>query len=362
MSSPSSSSQNILFLVPYPLGIAPSQRFRFEQYFGALDAAGYSYEVKPFLDNRAMIYLYEPGNFVRKVWKVNLGLLKRFLQLFSLGKYDYVFIHREAAAIGPPIYEWLISKFFGIKVIFDFDDAIWLHNTSSSNSVISFFKRYRNADNTSSWAYKVSCGNQYLADHAAKFNTSVVVNPTTIDTLNHHNQIKTFDHNKLVIGWTGTHSTIKYLEELMPLLVELEKTYDFELLVIADQKPEFSLKSLRYKQWNKKSEIDDLLEMDVGIMPLKNDKWASGKCGFKALQYMALGIPAIVSPVGVNTRIVDHLKNGWICNSQEEWKEALVEIIQNKAKLKELSEAARIKIEEHYSVKSNTANFLHLFA
>lgn len=360
MSSPS--GQSILFLVPYPLGIAPSQRFRFEQYFGALKAAGYKYDVKPFLDDRAMLYLYEPGNFLRKVWKVKLGLLKRFFQLFSLGKYDYVFIHREAAAIGPPVYEWLISKVFGKKVIFDFDDAIWLHNTSSSNSVISFFKRYQNAENTCAWAYKVSSGNQYLADHASQFNDSVVVNPTTIDTVNHHNQTKTYDQNKLVIGWTGTHSTIKYLEELVPLLTELEKTYDFELLVIADQKPEFNLKSLRYLQWNKETEIDDLLKMDVGIMPLKNDKWASGKCGFKALQYMALGIPAVVSPVGVNTRIVDHLKNGWICDSQEEWKEALVAIIQNKGKLNELSEAARTKIEEEYSVKSNTANFLHLFA
>ena len=360
MSSPS--GQSILFLVPYPLGIAPSQRFRFEQYFEALNESGFKYEVKPFLDDRAMIYLYEPGNFLRKVWKVKLGLLKRFLQLFSLAKYDYVFIHREAAAIGPPVYEWLISKVFGKKVIFDFDDAIWLHNTSSTNSVISFFKRYQNAENTCSWAHKVSCGNQYLADHASKFNEAVVVNPTTIDTVNHHNQTKTYDQNKLVIGWTGTHSTIKYLEELVPLLSELEKTYDFELLVIADQKPEFNLKSLRYLQWNKETEIEDLLKMDVGIMPLKNDKWASGKCGFKALQYMALGIPAVVSPVGVNTRIVDHLKNGWICDSQEEWKEALVNIIQNKGKLNELSEAARTKIEEHYSVNSNTANFLHLFA
>lgn len=360
MSSPS--GKTILFLVPYPLGIAPSQRFRFEQYFGALKSAGFEYEVKPFLDDRAMIYLYEPGNFLRKVWKVKLGLLKRFFQLFSLGKYDYVFIHREAAAIGPPIYEWLISKLFGKKVIFDFDDAIWLHNTSSTNSVISFFKRYKNAENTSAWAHKVSCGNQYLADHASKFNDSVVVNPTTIDTVNHHNRTKTFDEKKLVIGWTGTHSTIKYLEELVPLLEQLEKDYEFELLVIADQKPDFNLKCLRYVQWNKETEIDDLLKMDVGIMPLKNDKWASGKCGFKALQYMALGIPAIVSPVGVNTRIVDHLKNGWICDSQVEWKETLVEILQNKSQLNGLSEAARNKIEEHYSVNSNTANFLHLFA
>ena len=112
----------------------------------------------------------------------------------------------------------------------------------------------------------------------------------------------------------------------------------------------------------KASEIDDLLKMDVGIMPLKNDKWANGKCGFKALQYMALGIPAIVSPVGVNTEIVDHDKNGWICNSEQEWREIFLQILSDKSQLQNYSKAARAKIESRYSVKSNTANFLHLFA
>ena len=356
------STKSILFLVPYPLGIAPSQRFRFEQYFEALKEAGFTYEVQPFLDDRAMLYLYEPGKFLRKVWKVKLGLLKRIWQLFVLSKYDYVFVHREAAAIGPPIFEWLITKVFRRKLIFDFDDAIWLENTSSTNSVMSFFKRYENANNTCKWAHRVSCGNQYLANHASQFNQSVVVNPTTIDTINHHNRTKEYGNEKLVIGWTGTHSTIKYLENLVPLLAELEKDYDFELLVIADQKPSFQLNSLRFVPWNKSSEIDDLLRMDVGIMPLQNDKWANGKCGFKALQYMALGIPAVVSPVGVNTKIVDHEKNGWICDSLEEWKRTFIQILSDRSQLVSCSKAARTKIEEHYSVKSNTANFLHLFS
>jgi glycosyltransferase involved in cell wall biosynthesis len=352
----------ILFLVPYPLGIAPSQRFRFEQYFDRLKEAGYAFDVKPFLDERAMHYLYEPGNFFRKVCKVKLGLWKRLLQLFRLGEYQYVFVHREAAAIGPPVFEWLITKIFRKKVIFDFDDAIWLKNTSSTNSVISFFKRYRNAENVCSWAWKVSCGNDYLADHARKFNKNVVVNPTTIDTENHHNRVKEFSGEKVTIGWTGTHSTIKYLDAIVPILKKLEKEFDFNVLVIADRKPDFDLKSLQFVAWNKQSEIDDLLKMDVGVMPLENDKWANGKCGFKALQYMALGIPAIVSPVGVNTKIVDHGTNGWLCQSPEEWERVLRQILEKQLELKDFSVAARTKIEAHYSVKSNTLNFLHLFA
>ena len=355
-------SKRILFLVPYPLGIAPSQRFRFEQYFDSLTEAGFEFDVKTFLDERAMIYLYESGNFFRKVLKVKLGLLKRMLQLFTLWKYDFVFIHREAAAVGPPIFEWLIAKVFRKKIIFDFDDAIWLKNTSSTNSVITWFKRYANASDTCKWAWKVSCGNDYLANHASKFNQNVAVNPTTIDTENHHNRVKQFTDNKITIGWTGTHSTIKYLEAIVPIIRKLEREYDFNFLVIADWQPDFELKSLQFLPWNKETEIDDLLKMDVGVMPLEDDKWANGKCGFKALQYMALGIPAIVSPVGVNAKIVDHTTNGWICKTDKEWEHTLREILEKHIELKTFSAAARTKIEEHYSVKSNTSNFLHLFA
>ena len=354
-------AKRVLFLVPYPLGMAPSQRFRFEQYFDKLHEAGFEYDVKPFLDERAMNYLYEPGNFLRKVWKVKLGLIKRFFQLFSLAKYEHVFIHREAAPVGPPIFEWLITKVFKKKVIFDFDDAIWLKNTSSTNSVIAWFKRYRNANDTSKWAWKVSCGNDYLADHARQFNHNVVVNPTTIDTEKHHNRVREFSDGKITIGWTGTHSTIKYLNSLLPILRKLESEYDFNFMVIADQKPDFELKSLQFVQWKKETEIDDLLKMDVGVMPLKDDKWANGKCGFKALQYMSLGIPAIVSPVGVNTKIVDQSKNGWICESADEWEKTLRSILEKQVKLSNFSTAARTKIEEYYSVRSNTSNSLLLF-
>lgn len=357
-----STNKRVLFFTPYPLGIAPSQRFRFEQYFEILRENGFEFDVKPFLDEQAMGFLYSRGSFFQKVWKVKLGLLKRLVQLFQLGRYDFVFIHREAAAVGPPFFEWFITKVFKKKVIFDFDDAIWLKNTSTTNSVITFFKRYENANNLSKWAWKVSCGNDYLANHARQFNQNVVVNPTTIDTINLHNRIREFSYDKITIGWTGTHSTIKYLESLIPVLRNLESEFDFKFMVIADRAPEFELKSLEFVPWNKQTEIDDLLKMDVGIMPLENDKWANGKCGFKALQYMALGIPAIVSPVGVNTKIVDHNQNGWICDSSKEWEKILREILTKNIKLQEFSAAARIKIEQHYSLNSNTSNFLHLFA
>ena len=353
----------ILFLVPYPLGIAASQRFRFEQYFTVLEDAGMTYDVQPFLDHNAFRILYSQGNVLGKIWSVVNGFLRRFYIMLRLSRYDFVFVHREAEPLGLPIFEWIVAKLARKKMVFDFDDAIWLRNLSSGNPLMYYVKRYSNANNAMKWAHKVSCGNQFLADQASKFNDGVIVNPTTIDTESHHNRVREFmDFDRVVIGWTGTHSTIPYLKFIVEILKELEKEFEFDFVVIADREPDFDLKSLKFVKWSKEREIDDLLQMHVGVMPLADDQWSQGKCGFKALQYMALGIPAIVSPVGVNTKIVDHNINGFVCESKEEWTATLRSILENPESIRRFSTKARLKIEDNYSVRSNTPEFLHLFA
>jgi glycosyltransferase involved in cell wall biosynthesis len=212
------------------------------------------------------------------------------------------------------------------------------------------------------WAYKVSCGNDYLCNFAKQFNSSVVYNPTTIDTEHYHNQISNQNKEKFVIGWTGSHSTTRYLNDLVEVLKKLEAKYSFELQVIADIPPALDLKSFKFIKWHKEEEIEDLLNFNIGIMPLKDDLWAAGKCGFKALQYMALGIPALVSPVGVNTKIVDDGINGFICKTPQEWEIAIEKLIQDHELLLEMAQNTRKKIVENYSVKSNTENFLALFS
>src|SRR6185503_1467850 len=124
----------------------------------------------------------------------------------------------------------------------------------------------------------------------------------------------------------------------------LEKEHDFEFLVIADFAPKFSLKSMKFVKWTKAAEIEDLLNLNVGIMPLPDNVWTRGKCGFKALQYMALGIPAVVSDVGVNAEIVDHEVNGCVCKTQEDWHFHLSKLMTDKQYLMNLSRHTREKI------------------
>ncbi len=351
----------ILFIVPYPHGEAPSQRFRFEQYYPALEKAGIEYEIVPFLNERTWQILYKPGHKLAKAMGILGGFFRRMALMFRVRQFDYVFLHREATPIGPPIFEWLMAKVLRAKIVYDFDDAIWLPNTSEHNKIAAGLKWHGKVASICKWAYRVSCGNEYLCNYAKQFNTNVVLNPTTIDTVNLHNQVKNQHTGKVVIGWTGTHSTVSYLDELLPVLQKLEQELDFEFRVISNRPPDFELKSLVYLPWNKETEIADLLSFNFGVMPLTDDKWAQGKCGFKALQYMSLGMPAAISPVGVNTKIVTQGVDGFLCSTPQEWENALRKLITDEGLRVAMGAAARQKIEGYFSVSSNSGNVLSLF-
>ncbi len=147
-----------------------------------------------------------------------------------------------------------------------------------------------------------------------KFNKNVICNPTTIDTESLHNP-GLFHYQKkdqIVIGWTGSHSTLKYLNKIEPVLRHLEEKYpQVQFWVIADSAPAITLDRLVFKPWSIETEILHLSQFDIGVMPLPDDQWTKGKCGFKVLQYMALNIPTVASPVGVNTKIIQQGKNGF---------------------------------------------------
>lgn len=314
----------ILVLAPYPFGRVGSQRFRFEQYWDILTAK-YEVRFQSFLDESDFDVLYTQGNVFRKAFGVLKGFVKRFLLLFSIHKFDHVFIHREASPIGPPILEWMIAKVFRKKIVYDFDDAIWLTNTSTENEIVSILKCHWKVAKICKWSWTVTCGNDFLCDFAKQFNPNVIYIPTTLDLdkigfpKTQHPIPKTI----LTIGWTGTHSTLKYLQAIVPVLQELQSEIEFNFILIADKNPQLELRNYTFVPWNKKKEWEDLQKIDIGIMPLDHSEWEEGKCGFKAIQYMALGIPALASPTKANCTIIENGQNGFVCSTIFEWKENL---------------------------------------
>ena len=353
-----------MILCPYPIGLAPSQRFRFEQYFDLMMKEGFEINVKPFLTEDSWKIIYKSGSFLKKILGLFSGLLSRWIVLFQMHQFDFVFIHREAAPVGPPFFEWVIAKVFRKKIIYDFDDAIWLPNTSPENNIAALVRWQSKVKLICGWSHKISAGNKYLGDFARQFNSNVFTNPTTIDTINLHNPslFSKKPHDKIVIGWTGTHSTLKYLRMIEPVIESLCNKFQnkIELQIIADRPPKLKI-PYQFIAWSKATEINDLMQFNIGIMPLTDDRWAKGKCGFKALQYMALQIPPIASQVGVNTEIIENGRDGFLCRSIEEWEFALTTLIENKELRESIGNAARKKVIDHYSVFSNSSNFVSLF-
>ena len=355
----------VAFFVPTEVGISPGQRFRFEQYLDILEV---SYNITPviypFWSKRHFSQLYS-GNIIVKIIGVVFGFFKRVFHLIkTIPKSKIVFIYREVTPIGPPIFEWVLAKIFFKKIIYDFDDAIWMPLTSKSNSIAKYFKFHHKVGMICNWSYKVSVGNHFLAKYAEKYNANIIINPTTIDTINLHNQVKKHKDNSVItIGWTGTHSNFIYLKVVIPSIIKLQTEYNIKFIIIANQNPQLKGVLYEYKKWNKDSEIDDLLEFDVGIMPLdeKLSELSKGKCGFKALQYMALGIPPVISPVGINKELIEEGVNGYLASTKEEWFDKMLILVEEVNMRKKIGSMGRKFIDDNYSVLSNSKNFSSLF-
>ena len=282
--------------------------------------------------------------------------------MFQVMTYDWIFIHREALPVGPPILEWIVARVMKKRIIYDFDDAIWIPNTSKENNWMAWIKYPHKVGTICRLSYRVSVGNPYLADYARQFNPRVIINPTTIDTVNHHYPRTTREHETLTIGWTGTHSTLRYMDWLRGVIAKISEQYpQVHWLIIADRPPTPAIPNVEFVTWSKETEIDDLARIDIGVMPLHADQWSEGKCGLKALQFMALAKPVLASPVGVNKSIIEHGVNGFLCQQEPEWIESLELLIGDPSLRGQLGAAGRTKVQDHFSVQSNASTFLSLF-
>ena len=281
--------------------------------------------------------------------------------ILTVFKYDFVYIHREVTPIGPPIFEWIIAKIFKKKIIFDFDDSIWVKIASVANPKVAGLKCSWKVANICKYSKTVSVGNDFLAEYARKYCNDVRIIPTVVNTDSYHNKLKNQEENNFTIGWTGTYTNLYNLQLIKNVIFELQKKYSFNFLIIANRDPMLEKVKYTYKKWELATEIEDLLQMHIGIMPLINSEVELGKCAFKAIQYMSLGIPPVVSPVGANKKVVIDGENGYWANDEKEWYENLEKLITNHQLRTELGTKARNRIIANYSVEANKEKFLKLF-
>jgi glycosyltransferase involved in cell wall biosynthesis len=353
----------ILFVAAHRPQRSPSQRFRFEQYIDFLTAKGFECDFSYLISEKDDSIFYRPGNLRTKSRFFLKSWWTRLQDVVKARDYDIVFVQREAFMTGSAFFEKLFMK-SGAKLVFDFDDAIWHFDISEANRKLGWLKNPRKTERIIRYADHVIAGNNYLANYALRFNQHVTVIPTTIDTEYHKPYaLKNVNKSTVCIGWTGSMTTIKHFRLAETILLKLKEKYGnlIRFKLIGDGSYVNAELGIKGIPWTLESEVDELRDLDIGIMPLPEDEWSKGKCGFKGLQYMAMEIPPVMSPVGVNLEIIEDGVNGFLASGTEEWLLKLSLLIENPELRQELGAKARQTVIERYSVASQQDIYLSLF-
>ena len=350
----------VLAIVPNIYDTSPGQRFRLEQWENILMEKDVEITYSPFETAELREILYQNGYTLKKMQAVLRNMNRRRSEVKSLKEFDLVYIFREAAIFGLAWFERKIAN-SGVPMIFDFDDAVFVAYKSPSNGYLSYLKFPNKIGEICKLSAHVMAGNQYLADYAKQFNENVTIVPTTIDTEKYRVVEKEENPEIITIGWSGSFSTVQHLDTIRKVFQELAKEEKYRLRVIGTPDYKFLGVETEAIQWKSATEIEDLQKIDIGVMPLPDDQWSKGKCGLKALQYMALGIPTICSPVGVNSTIIQDGENGFIADGKDEWIEKLKKLLHSFELRKKFGLAGRKTVEESYSAKSQAPKVFEIF-
>jgi glycosyltransferase involved in cell wall biosynthesis len=356
--------KKVLFVGLHRPWRSPSQRYRIEQFLPHLEKKHFEFDYSYLLNETDDRVFYSSRNYFGKFKMLIKSTLKRLFEVyFEVKNYEYVFVQREAFMLGTAFFEKLYAK--KAKLIFDFDDSIWMHNISEANKKLAFLKNPAKTSEIIKNSHQVVVGNSFLANYASRFNSIVTIIPTSIDTdeYNRTNEYTEKPDKKVCIGWSGSQTTIEHFKLIESVLKKLQNKYGKTVCfkVIGDASYENKELNIKGLAWQRATEISELEEIDIGIMPLPDDEWTKGKCGLKGLVYMSMQIPAVIQNVGANKEIIQNGANGFLANSDEEWFEKLSTLIENFELRKKIGENGRISVLKYYSVDSQKDAFLKIF-
>lgn len=348
-----------------------SSRLRTMQYIPYLEEHGYDIHVSSLFDNNYLTNLYKKNTSNK--YQVMKLFIKRLFILFSIKKYDYIWLEYEVFPYFPAVFE-KIFRLLGVKVVVDYDDAIF-HRYDLSNKPLIKKILSKKIDKVMKFATIVIVGNNYLKQRAINANQEInqntkktiekkiILMPTVID-LERYKVKKSMDVLPIVIGWIGSPATQNYVIELAPIFDKLSANANITLHLIGATKEiasYFTHTQVKVLPWQEKTEVDNIREMDIGIMPLKNGPWEQGKCGYKLIQYMACSLPVIASKVGANIDILNYSHCGLLADSQQDWFDALSLLVSKPELRKKYGNAGRVAVENKYSIQVQQKKLLTIF-
>lgn len=347
-------NRSVLFFVLYSFNGA-SSRYRVYQYLPFLKEQGVLYRVYPFYTQRfesvsGRCSALHPllGRAFSKLYAY-YGYLKRFAQILTAPRYDTVFIQKELL---PAFLLGLLCRLHK-NVIFDFDDAIFLSEEQQKGIFGRvMLKRSRpQIDAILQRARSVTVGNRFIGSYAGNFCPRITMIPIAID-MDRYALRGREESGRIVFGWVGRQRNAYYIDDLAEVFGALSREFPgrLKLLIIGAQKVSIDSIEVDYRPWSYDSEIEDLGDIDIGLMPLRDEDWSRGKGGCKLLQYMAAGIPTVSSPVGINSEIVTDGQDGFLASGDAEWVEKLSRLVRDPGLRREIGRRARETVREKYSL------------
>lgn len=350
--------KRIIFFTKYAKNAA-STRYRVIQYIPFLEALNAKCEVSPLLGEIYLNSRFKSGKI--QYLEILKGFLRRIWVLINVKKDDLAVIYCELFPYFPAVLEKYL-QIRGVCYVVDFDDAIF-HIYDQHRCWITRFILGNKMRSVIAGASQVIAGNYYLAQYAKIINQHVHIIPTVVDiNLYQEKKYTDSDEDKFTVGWIGSPSTAGYLNAVAGILKEFSRNYDVRIIFIGSGPIGMPNLKLDIREWSEDTVIENLLDFDVGIMPLPDTPWARGKCGFKLIQYMACCLPVIASAVGTNNEIVDNNKNGFLVKSDKEWYQALVALYDDKNLRKRMGSAGLSKVIRQYSMQSTASDFAKILA
>lgn len=323
---------------------AASPRQRLLQFLPRLSQAGFEVRWQPLLGDDYVRHLATGRGYSKAA--VLRAYLRRLRLLATSGRYDLIWVSSELFPFLPSPFERLALR-SGTPVVFDCDDALF-HLYERRGPLLR-----RKLDPLIAGARLCCCGSAYLAAYAQRLCEDVRIIPTVVDTAAYRPRDPTSaEPEPPLIGWIGSPTTWPNVRPLLPLLEELVRSGQARVRAIgagataaADLFP-----GLELAEWTEADEVEEVRRMDIGIMPLLDLPFHRGKCGYKLIQYMACGLPAVASPVGVNVDIVEHGRTGFLARDTDEWRWALLQLLENPRLRSTMGAEGRRRVEADYSL------------
>jgi len=335
-------------------GLAPGQRFRLEQWAPRVAATdGIDLDFDAFESPGLTEVLHKPGHVTEKGLRILYDFARRAGSVVRSRRYDGVIVFREAALIGPAIYERVIAQ-TGKPMFFDFDDAIWQPQAAVASKANGVFAKLHFHGKTSTCcrlSRGVFAGNEYLAAYARKHAKNVFVIPTSIELERYPVQPESDESQGFVVVWSGSTSTLAHFEHAREPLERLAARRKLVVKVICNEPPAKPIAGAEnvFVPWTEAGEAENVGAGHVGIMPLPDTDFTRGKCGLKALQFMATGRSVVVSPVGMNNDLIKHGDNGFLVSTVDEWVDTLEKLATSRELRAKVGAAGRRTVEAGYS-------------